>query len=56
MIEVDTVVGTVLYTSGYEAAAPEGLVGDGAAFLPKPFALFELQERVAALLERRAAA
>jgi two-component system, cell cycle sensor histidine kinase and response regulator CckA len=46
----------VLYTSGYGAAAPEGLVGDGAAFLPKPFALFELQERVAALLDRPAAA
>jgi two-component system, cell cycle sensor histidine kinase and response regulator CckA len=46
----------VLYTSGYGAAAPADLVGDGAAFLPKPFALFELQERVASLLERRAAA
>jgi two-component system, cell cycle sensor histidine kinase and response regulator CckA len=46
----------VLYTSGYGAAAPAGLPGDDAAFLPKPFALFELQDRVASLLERRAAA
>jgi CheY-like chemotaxis protein len=46
----------VLYTSGYGAAAPAGLVGDDAAFLPKPFALLEFQERVASLLERRAAA
>jgi hypothetical protein len=29
---------------------------DEAAFLPKPFASFELQKHVASLLERRAAA
>jgi two-component system, cell cycle sensor histidine kinase and response regulator CckA len=45
----------VLYTSGHGAAAPVGLVGEGAAFLPKPFGLFELQSRVATLLEERAA-
>ncbi len=45
----------VLYTAGYGAAAPAGLIGEGAAFLPKPFALFELQARVAFLLEQRAA-
>jgi CheY-like chemotaxis protein len=45
----------VLYTSGYGAAAPAGLVGADAAFLAKPFALFELQDRVASLLDELAA-
>ena len=45
----------VLYTSGYGAAAPAGLIGEGAAFLAKPFGLAELQGRVASLLEQRAA-
>ena len=43
----------VLYMSGYtgDEMTHEGLVADGAAFLPKPFSLASLTEKVRAVLD-----
>ena len=46
----------ILYTSGYGDAVQDGLVGEGSTFLAKPFGLVELRNRVASLLNGRAAA
>jgi len=45
----------VLYTSGYtgDEVARRGLIGEGAAFLAKPFAPDELLQRIRGLLDRR---